>query len=505
MFSSDKSWSGKDFAQISIEDAEYIATLFGAVYHPKRIKILGYLSENALKFHDIQTKIHIERTALSNHLSFLKERELITKISHGVYKITEDGTNLLRTVVNLYMKSKLQKKADRKKREELISQKYRRSFTMRKIIEIKDVVDIFNQLHPGEKTHMITINNTLYVQPHVLPYFFWIIMKYHGWEIDFDELMTVSGISALFGYERDEFLPKYAFRFIELRERIKRATGFEIYREVIESVEDAWKKITQQLSQKKPVIGHWWEAVLFAGFQEAKDPNDRKIYVLTDGPDTFIKWWTWKDFCEWFDTIVKFDDQEIFYFNHKKESKSTNEIAVQVITDLINWSQNPPKEIRNFFPKATFGLQGIESYAKDCQNVEEIPGVFGPCHGINPLGALRNSSGIYLTNLANKGVFLDKSSKTEKIEKGNIPMTKKIANKGIFSNDINKSLKTAGNLYKNAFKQWQKLYELLGHHIDDATKSSKEQRLKGANAIKQALKYEKEAIQELSSIKLLLK
>ncbi|MHA2325864.1 MAG: winged helix-turn-helix domain-containing protein, partial [Promethearchaeota archaeon] len=470
----------------------------------KRIKILGFLSENALKFHDIQIKINIERTALSNHLTFLKERDLITKISHGVYKITEDGTNLLKTVVNLYMKSKLQRKANQKKREELISQKYRRSFIMTKSIEIKNVVDIFNQLHPGEKTHMITVNNTLYVQPHVLPYFFWIIMKYHGWEIDYDEFMTVSGISALFGYERDEFLPKYAFRLIKLRERIKNATGFEIYREIIENAEDAWKKITQQITQKKPVIGLWWEAVLFTGFQEAEDLNDRKIYVLADGPDTFIKWWTWKDFCEWFDTIVKFDDQEIFYYNRKKELKSTKEIAVQVITDLINWSQNPPKEVQDFFPKASFGLQGIEKYAYDCQNVEEVPGVFGPCHGINPLGALRNSSGIYLTNLANTGVFSDEIAKSEEIKKPKIPMSKKIANKGIFSGKINRHLKTAGNLYKNAFKQWQKLYELLGHHIDDATKSSKEQRLKGANAIKLALNYEKEAIQELSIIKKLL-
>ncbi|KKM14045.1 hypothetical protein LCGC14_1710040, partial [marine sediment metagenome] len=262
---------------------------------------------------------------------------------------------------------------------------------MGKVVEIKEVVDIFNQLHPGEKTHMITVNNTLYVQPHVLPYFFWIIMKYHESEIDFDELMAVSGVSALFGYERDEFLPKYAFLFIGLRERIKRATGFEIHREVIESVEDAWNKITQQLAQKKPVIGYWWEAVLFAGFQEAKDINDRKIYVLSDGPDIFIKWWTWKDFCEWFDTIIKFDQQEIFYYNRKIESKSVEEILVQVITDLINWSQNPPKEVQNFFPKATFGLQGIEMYANDCQNLEEVPEVFGPCHGINPLGALRNS------------------------------------------------------------------------------------------------------------------
>ena len=83
-------------------------------------------------------------------------------------------------------------------------------------------------------------------------------------------------------------------------------------------------------------------------------------------------------------------------------------------------------------------------------------------------------------------------------------MTKKIANKGIFSNKINMHLKAAGNLYKDAFEQWQKLYDLLGHHIDDATKSSKEQRLKGANAIKQALKYEKNAIRELSNIKSLL-
>ena len=107
----------------------------------------------------------------------------------------------------------------------------------------------------------------------------------------------------------------------------------------------------------------------------------------------------------------------------------------------------------------------------------KVPKLFGPCHDINPLGALRNSSGNYLTNLANKGIFSD---------------------------NINRSLKTAGNLYKDAFKQWQKLYEYLGHHIDDATKNSKEQRLKGANAVKQALKFEEDAIQELDSVRSML-
>jgi len=44
------------------------------------------------------------------------------------------------------------------------------------------------------------------------------------------------------------------------------------------------------------------------------------------------------------------------------------------------------------------------------------------------------------------------------------------------------------------------LSELLGHHIDDATKSSKEQRLRGASAVKQALRYETDAIKQLNSI-----
>ena len=126
-----KKWEKKELTTFSLENAENIAKLITAVNHPNRIKILGLLCEKPVKFGLFQREIDLERTAISNHLTFLMERELVSKISYGVYEITEDGKNLLKTIVKVYMKSKMQQIAAKKKREEELLLKYRSYNTMR--------------------------------------------------------------------------------------------------------------------------------------------------------------------------------------------------------------------------------------------------------------------------------------------------------------------------------------------------------------------------------------
>ncbi len=139
MNSPEKNWEEKDLTTISLENAEYIAKLIAAVNHPNRIKILGLLCEKPVKFGLFKKEINLERTAISNHLTFLMERGLISKTSYGVYEITEDGKNLLKTIVDVYMKSKMQQIASQKKKEEELLLKYR---NYNKMGEVRGMIKI---------------------------------------------------------------------------------------------------------------------------------------------------------------------------------------------------------------------------------------------------------------------------------------------------------------------------------------------------------------------------
>lgn len=164
---------------ICLENAENIAKLVTAVNHPNRIKILGLLYENPVKFGLFQREIELERTAISNHLTFLMERELVSKTSYGVYEITEDGKNLLKTIVDVYMKSKMQQIADQKKREEELLLKYRGYNKMRDF-NGKIMIDWNPKTKAYEEAHYFYLGLAK-------------ILNFLGDDIKYDTLMGDSG------------------------------------------------------------------------------------------------------------------------------------------------------------------------------------------------------------------------------------------------------------------------------------------------------------------------
>ncbi len=109
MLNSDTFKDDYDVGQITVTQAENIASFYGSISQPIRLKILGYLSDKVSKFQELRIKTNIERTALSHHLDYLKRRKLIKKITHGTYDITNDGINLLNIATYFYMRSELKR------------------------------------------------------------------------------------------------------------------------------------------------------------------------------------------------------------------------------------------------------------------------------------------------------------------------------------------------------------------------------------------------------------
>lgn len=136
---------------------------------------------------------------------------------------------------------------------------------------------------------------------------------------------------------------------------------------------------------------------------------------------------------------------------------------------MVEWSADPPAADRENFPEATFSLSGIQAYAADCANTEEHEDWLA-CHDVNPQWALRNSTSVYLTQLADASVF---------------------------DAEVSTHLRAAAKDYRGAYESWRELYNQLGHQAPKNAGRTKARRLAGAEAVSRALQYETAGVGEL--------
>ena len=128
------------------------------------------------------------------------------------------------------------------------------------------------------------------------------------------------------------------------------------------------------------------------------------------------------------------------------------------------------------FAGATFGLVGIEAYARDCADVETHRD-WSACHPINPQRTIRNSSAVYLEGVAKAHLLPAEAAG---------------------------AIATAAEHYRACFAAWQEYYALLGHGAPKGAGRMKDRRQAGAAAARRWLRHERAAIEELwSALRLL--
>ena len=218
---------------------------------------------------------------------------------------------------------------------------------------LEGVVKEFDYLVGRIGHHAIAVKDEVYTQPHVYLSFHVIQMRAAGWkDTDFDEVAAVSGASALFAYEHGTFDPKYAHHLIGMDDRITEATGFGYEWVKFKGIGEAWAIIKESVDSGRSVKGWFWENILFAGYQDADKPEDRKVFAIADGPDTFAEWWSWGKFGkEFVDLVTGWGATSLGRYMERVPTKPANEVALRVIKDLVEWSTNPPEQIRKKYPK----------------------------------------------------------------------------------------------------------------------------------------------------------
>jgi hypothetical protein len=337
---------------------------------------------------------------------------------------------------------------------------------------LKKDVDEFHDLI-GRFGHGVVGSSEVYCQPCAYLSLHLLQMRAVGWEdMDFDQLAAVSGASALFAYQEDDFMPKYANLHIGMDDRIAEAIGFGYEWIDFKGIDEAWELIRESVDSGKSVKGWDWENILFAGYQDATNPDDRKVFAMADGPDTYAKWWTWKEFGEYIERMQNWKSTRFGRHTERVPTKPKNEVALKVIKDLVEWSTNPPEHLLKKYPKATFGLDGIELYAKNCADMEKFQD-FGACHGMNPQWHIRNSSSVYLKQVAEANIFPEK---------------------------LDAHLLKAADEYKAAYVYWKQFFNHLSYGGGEGWGKVEEHRMAGAEGIRKALEHEKLAIAELKAM-----
>jgi hypothetical protein len=251
--------------------------------------------------------------------------------------------------------------------------------------------------------------------------------------------------------------------------RIAEATGFGYEWVDFKGAEGAWELIKETVDSGRSAKGWDWENILFAGYQDADTPEGRRVFAMADGPETFAEWLTWSKLSEYIDRILNWGCPRFGRHTGRVETMHAAQVALRVMKDLVEWSIDPPEKIAKAYPRATFGLAGIEKYAADCANTDEYED-WGACHDINPQWTIRNSTAVYLERVTADSVF---------------PAT------------VTGCIAAAAREYRAAYADWKELYAQLGHNAPQGAGKVRERRLAVAQAIRDALDHEKAALAEL--------
>jgi hypothetical protein len=308
-------------------------------------------------------------------------------------------------------------------------------------------------------------DENVYPQPYC--YLTTLLVQMHaaGWkDMDLDTLAVVSGASAMFGYEPGEFMPKYAFHRRTPNELVARATGYTTESVHVTDAEEAWRLVKESVDSGRPVSGWHGEMLLFAGYHNATRPSDRRVFAMKDGNGYFTEWWDWSTFDEWVG-----DGQQGSRYAGRVEPEPRKDVALRVMGDLVALSASVPEHIQHAFPKATFGLAGIEAWAADCADVVKHAD-WSMCHPENPQWTVRNSTAVYLGRLA-----ADRVLPTE----------------------ANERVQRASEAYRAAYRKWQEAYGLVGYAAPEGSAKVKENRMAAARAVREAFEHERTAIAEL--------
>ena len=104
----EKLFSSKESLMMFIlETMTDLADMFKCLDHPTRLEILARLIPQEMEFKDLQLSMDIPKTSLANHLIQLVESGLVEKLDRGVYRISYDGEDIIKSSAKSFLDMKI--------------------------------------------------------------------------------------------------------------------------------------------------------------------------------------------------------------------------------------------------------------------------------------------------------------------------------------------------------------------------------------------------------------
>ena len=298
-----------------------------------------------------------------------------------------------------------------------------------------------------------------------------------GWDVDYDTLMAVSGWGGSFAYHHKDYVVNY-YSPGDVDGLVARATGFGWEWKRYATPEEYFDAIKETVNAGKIAHAPFMEEVLFAGYEDADDPKDRKVrplaFVFVD-----TDWWTWEQFVDWHQKHSA--GGLLGRHTSRVSARSARETALTTLGTLVEYSTKDPRATGQWDAKsgATFGLAGLETYAADIADLTKdgkkegyFQGGWRGCHNIYPQLGGRWGVANYLGGL----------SKSHALSEGARPHIVAAAKEYQLACD--------------AWEQWET-------HLGDRQKKGQEgwsddtQRTAGATAIRKAIAHEKAGLVEI--------
>lgn len=309
-------------------------------------------------------------------------------------------------------------------------------------------------------------------------YMYLTCMRVAGWDVDYADVITLSGYGPSFGYSQE----KWGAHYFPPPGRVKRigdATGFGFLWEQKKTPEDYWQSLRQTIDSGRPVYGPYMEGVLFIGYRDAERAEERQVRPLAR---VFVEpgsWWTWEQFTDWH----KKHSDGGWFGRHTGKVKTipASDSAVDVLRLIVQMATDDPRSHYPRFEGVTWGLPGMLAYADDLANMsksgakEEEGGYFQGgwrgCHNIYPQMSGRPAAATYLKRVA-----------------------------PLFEGEATRHILAAADQYGEATEAWREFERQLGRPLGDEhgrAWQDAQHRKAGAVAVRKAHDHEKVAVAEI--------
>lgn len=217
-------------------------------------------------------------------------------------------------------------------------------------------------------------------------------------ETDYDTLVVLSGYATSFAYHPKKYWIMYRPPDSppETQQRIVAGTGFGWEAlSVKKDADKAWHLIVETLDSGRPLQASWMDDFIIAGYQDAAEKQNRKLYVL--GKWAPPNWMPWKDLEEW--------AQRFGWLSRPSgEVKPPQDLTREMLAKTVAWSHGDGRSQEKSMAEGAFGLAGIEAYAADVADASKPPEHFDDgwlnCHAINRQTSGRKCASNWLARVA---------------------------------------------------------------------------------------------------------